>query len=1210
MGLEARSTVDTLGQFLNRLEELREIDFLKMAEQLTMELKVKFDEESLKTLESELKSKTGTLTQQINDMLDNIPIEKIQAHAEQAFRSSILSLYKEKAREYQQEATFLSRDIVANNALQITQNKRILDIMKERKLVADAIKALAVAEVQGNEKNINKYYKILIDLLKERAALTKDNLEKNRQNADILRERKRALEDANVALHKQLRYADDSLLSMEAEIELIRVKAERIEENIKKGHVLREQHVEMIKLATEEIKLKQELNRLRVEETLSFEKLRADSIKILDFDNKQLALVIDANYSYKKLVTLVEDLNKEVGLSVLLGRKLSLLQTKDIRNKKEELKVSEKIEDLKSGAINKRREIVEAAIELLGLVNRISKEEEEINRNYFARIEAFERYSSMVENIFSEQSKLAEESLRNLLEISVSTYPVDFADKIGEAFRRIPTNDLRIAIEGIITELKQGYITAEQLKTALGGAIGVAAEKLEKFNNLSETMRNNMDRISETKFGLMKEAFEKFVKIGDVFKATESFTGMMESIQGIRDPKRMGEMAEEIKKYIDTLAKLEVGDYETLVRVKFEADLSGIKKLKEELTKALGTITISAELDRKFVTSLTDTIDKIMKRTPGGRSPKQHGGYVGGVGRGDIVPAMLEPGEFVVTKDAVDKFGAGFFYNVNKVAKYQTGGESKKGRTKTYSIQDLQRAAISIEDLRAVAEALSGVDDALGIVGVTNIKSSEEFKAVSESIRALTQAIKENTKSRGGAPSVENVPGAPASMRQASYVPSGVPEELLKVPSREERVDIILKEQYDRAQRTFVAYEALLEKEITQYTSLFRNIAKEANAVGKSAGEKFLSSFGGALGLGWVSIRKAFRDSLVSGLSDISESYASVLTDVIMGEFGRDIKKQHAETLIGITRDLIESVYNLQRDYERALMDIRIDTIRSEEDLVESLKRNEISYYEFVNRLEDVRKDQRRKIEDEDRDRQREWFDLMQQNALDIANALGEMKAAFQELFGEIKGLWKQLVSYMLQAFLAAVAKMIVAMVTWGIIKIFATIIGGPTGTAMSTFAEDFSGKVMGFHRGGVVGGDLSKAHKFASMNAFPRRDDRVILAQTGEGVLSRRGMNAIGGESALRAINSGITPSTYTYPNKGAFTRGRGYSGDTYGEEGGSYTINVVNKFENCNFTGEETADVVEKVLADKFSNREGKLHKVLKKNISKKDSFKGIRS
>ena len=53
-----------------------------------------------------------------------------------------------------------------------------------------------------------------------------------------------------------------------------------------------------------------------------------------------------------------------------------------------------------------------------------------------------------------------------------------------------------------------------------------------------------------------------------------------------------------------------------------------------------------------------------------GRLRRRRGGFVPGSGSGDTVPALLEPGEFVIRKSAAQAFGAG---NLHKVNKFQVG---------------------------------------------------------------------------------------------------------------------------------------------------------------------------------------------------------------------------------------------------------------------------------------------------------------------------------------------------------------------------------------------------------------------------------------------------------------------------------------------------------------------------------------------------------
>ena len=55
------------------------------------------------------------------------------------------------------------------------------------------------------------------------------------------------------------------------------------------------------------------------------------------------------------------------------------------------------------------------------------------------------------------------------------------------------------------------------------------------------------------------------------------------------------------------------------------------------------------------------------KKQEGGRIMKfARGGFVPGTGDGDTVPAMLEPGEFVIRKKAVETLGAGNLHRMNK----------------------------------------------------------------------------------------------------------------------------------------------------------------------------------------------------------------------------------------------------------------------------------------------------------------------------------------------------------------------------------------------------------------------------------------------------------------------------------------------------------------------------------------------------------------
>ena len=69
----------------------------------------------------------------------------------------------------------------------------------------------------------------------------------------------------------------------------------------------------------------------------------------------------------------------------------------------------------------------------------------------------------------------------------------------------------------------------------------------------------------------------------------------------------------------------------------------------------------------------------------------------------------------------------------------------------------------------------------------------------------------------------------------------------------------------------------------------------------------------------------------------------------------------------------------------------------------------------------------------------------------------------------------------------------------------------GPIGTAIGGFL----GGALKFHEGGPI---------YAHNGLAP--DEVPIIAQTGEGVLSRKGMQAVGGSGNLRKLNAGQSPN------------------------------------------------------------------------------------
>lgn len=122
-----------------------------------------------------------------------------------------------------------------------------------------------------------------------------------------------------------------------------------------------------------------------------------------------------------------------------------------------------------------------------------------------------------------------------------------------------------------------------------------------------------------------------------------------------------------------------------------------------------------------------------------------------------------------------------------------------------------------------------------------------------------------------------------------------------------------------------------------------------------------------------------------------------------------------------------------------------------------------------------------------------------------FANAIGQMIVQGNDFKTIMIGVFQQFAS----AAIAEITKVILRMETLKKVKgLFGGLFGG-VGGFLSSF----------FHDGGMIyhnGGPIRKAHEGLAVDEVP------IIAQTGEGILSRKGMQALGGAGVLNALNQG----------------------------------------------------------------------------------------
>jgi TP901 family phage tail tape measure protein len=256
----------------------------------------------------------------------------------------------------------------------------------------------------------------------------------------------------------------------------------------------------------------------------------------------------------------------------------------------------------------------------------------------------FARLSTLFDNVTNETGQaarvleLAGSSIEDLSALSEKELGLT-ADSAMNKFRK-SVEDLKLAL----VPVGQTFLEAvTPIVEFLGGI-------LEKFNNLSSGVKRALviltvaigaiGPIALMTFGLLANAFANIIKGVMVLRnGYLRLTGQSQIL---------GEQTEYLTmEQIDAAAAAHSLDQShARLTQTFTAESSAIAKLIAAYQQA-------ASAGAKFA-----AINPGMMRVPGGTSPKKFavGGVVPGTGNGDTVPAMLTPGEFVVTKDATEEF--------------------------------------------------------------------------------------------------------------------------------------------------------------------------------------------------------------------------------------------------------------------------------------------------------------------------------------------------------------------------------------------------------------------------------------------------------------------------------------------------------------------------------------------------------------------------
>ncbi len=369
------------------------------------------------------------------------------------------------------------------------------------------------------------------------------------------------------------------------------------------------------------------------------------------------------------------------------------------------------------------------------------------------------------------------------------------------------------------------------------------------------------------------------------------------------------------------------------------------------------------------------------------------GGFVGGSGSGDIIPAMLEPGEFVIPKKIVDKKGIKFFNDLiggsvgmkfgGMVRGYATGGP----------------VGINPDSSGAPGSLPKIFDKLLGDTATLKLDSS--INKLDGHVNELSDNISKIKIPSGGInPEGPGTPGsnslsiASKNLLDSSdvFIKWGEKEDISrskfddaveKKAKQDEAIAKIFestgKEQLggikpilpppDKATDKLLGNEelkklvekvAILEKEIEEL--------KKGKAAVKTSGLSGVDTFFKTLGDRIYNYRKDIKEAGAATHTfylEVSGAAATRLIDSIasIGDAFEQLFTQQLPNLVGFfLNDVVGSNVKIVEDYNKTKLDIAKTYKDQRASLIEQLKRNQISYLDFFDGIEDLNK---RKREDD-----------------------------------------------------------------------------------------------------------------------------------------------------------------------------------------------------------------------------------------------------
>ncbi|MHA1665978.1 MAG: phage tail tape measure protein [Candidatus Thorarchaeota archaeon] len=799
----------------------------------------------------------------------------------------------------------------------------------------------------------------------------------------------------------------------------------------------------------------------------------ADALNSIEFTEEEIINAMDLEKAIAALPMGDVDIDLEKAIAALPMGDVDIIE-------KERAELISKLREMNAAGVDTAEEINLSVRLLRGWVERLEAEPIEMTKAVeegFTNVAMSTDLASIVEEGFAnividEPNNDRQQLLATLAELSPSQA------KTAEELN-ISNNLLEAAIKGLEKIAEKERIIAE---AGLGKEADIGPERTEQLLDLPiEELKTAMKEYVEFRKSILEK--EKLLAEAG-FK--EFGPGKKEELIDLPIDE-LETLLKEYKKiplYVEEGVEIGIGAQQDIkINFIYEEEL---EKLRLELM-SLDQTRIELSFNATGLDQIKIDVRGIAEEVPGSkRAGFQTGGPVPGIGSGDIVPALLEPGEFVIRKDIVDKLGISFFKDLNR---FKAGGVvgMQAGSPGSPITTGNVRGSFELPAMEPFVEQVKVV--------------REEFDKIAEDTKEIAKNV-DNAEFEKITKELENIKslnvGFVEKLREAAKL-SGKKIDVSKWGeltqyAKELGIDpIIITQMGQLGTETDSTGQIInkLQQESGGYFSQIKEIIKGVGSGAIPVGRaitgvravigKFQSEVSNAnkeVVEFTEALLNAFGPKIRKAIQSIVKTFQDVFGRILPGLFGGFLDS-FIDTQVGIVAAANEAAEQTADAY----YDARAD-------LVESLKRNEISYFDYFNSLEDLNKDTADNMADAaiqaEQDRVEAVGDAIVGLTSTILDEVGKWVDGFSDFFGNIIDGFVDIGVGVADS-LDEVGALIGNIIEMGIGALgaaggggIAAAIGGVAGTALAPGVGTAIGAGAGVAIGSIVGGAVGSIFKTA----------------------------------------------------------------------------------------------------------------------------------